>query len=517
MPFYKVVVKSEVPQADASKIINDGSSGPLNRISMLYMADLVRQLSEISEYTANMMEELDGLASKVQNRVARLGSRTQAVASRLSSVQEQCNESLSTFQWEESNPWVASNRQDSALFTRSSLNKNTQNMFDRIPAPPNLAIFDEYKDPDKPPCAQLFSDPNFFFNRWTQIQEERDAERRLKKKHKKKKRKEDVGTQRRKVREVKVKRYNNMGELIVEEDGQIDELHMQPESMPAKPVYMPPPPPANALKPASAPPPAPGGPPASAPPPIPGVARPPSHGPPPPPGQPQSAPLPPVGMPPPPPPSSALKTPTGIPPPPPSSLPPPPPPQLQCPSTDMPLPPPANSGDDGNNDDDYSYDDSAAPLPPPLMDGAMPPPPPSISSMGSAPPPPPSLPIILPNAAPAAPPAPPMPQENILPPPPIPSSGGLGAALSQMIKADANQTEPVSLARGQDLLTAIREGKKLKQISKPVEQSATTKRAQSVSNATGGVAAILARRMAMEESDSDDDDDDDYDEGEWSD
>ena len=64
--------------------------------------------------------------------------------------------------------------------------------------------------------ARYYTDPDYFFLRWKEIQESRERERKQKKRGKKKK--DKVGAQgTRSVRQVAVRRYNQDGELIVEE------------------------------------------------------------------------------------------------------------------------------------------------------------------------------------------------------------------------------------------------------------------------------------------------------------
>ena len=60
---------------------------------------------------------------------------------------------------------------------------------------------------------QLYSDPDYFFLRWKEIQEIRERERKQKRRGKKKKERV-VGQTARSVRQVAVRRYNQDGELI---------------------------------------------------------------------------------------------------------------------------------------------------------------------------------------------------------------------------------------------------------------------------------------------------------------
>lgn len=98
----------------------------------------------------------------------------------------------------------------------------------------------------------------------------------------------------------------------------------------------------------------------------------------------------------------------------------------------------------------------------------------------AAPPPPPPPPTLLSSIAPAG------------------GLGGLGALLSSVVlKTTESGSKQQSAAQGQDLLTQIREGKKLRKVQEPMETRRNTSSATDKS-----VAAILMRRFALEASDS---------------
>eukprot|EP01147_Barroeca_monosierra_P004328 gene4328-6632_t len=436
----------------------------------LMMASLVRQLGEVSAFAANLMTE----------------------------VESRCSKSLRTFDWQEGKPWVAKRRMDAMLFTKDRENPTVRATVEKAKPTPSLEVFDEFRDPMKPPCLKLYTDLDFFFNRWRALQEKQQKETRDKKKRRRKKKKttrSDTLRKARLVRAVKVKRYNkDTGEAIIEDESkyrkpiQPDDVDV-PELAPPKPTNAPPPAPLN----------------------QPPVQKP-GHAPPPPPVKPNAPPPPPppTAVPPPPPPYSGIKP----------SL-----PVTKQDDDSFPLPPPSENESNFDNLNEVTAPASAPPPPPhppstvPTSfsdndDEELPVPPPPTTEMPpvGAPPSPPSLSSpMFGNDAPAPPPPPPPPVTSAPPPPPpppLPTQGGLGDVLKSMVSSEQSQQQS-SVAEGQDLMAQILEGKKLRKVEQPDDY----RRTSNSSSMGDTVQAILMRRMAMQLQESSDEDTEDSDWG----
>eukprot|EP00043_Microstomoeca_roanoka_P012541 m.121606 g.121606 ORF g.121606 m.121606 type:complete len:514 (+) comp15525_c2_seq2:247-1788(+) len=462
------------------------------------LANLVRELGEVAAFASNIMDDLAGQLVRMNHRLDSLATREKRARSLIPQVQQQCNTSLAVFDWQEGKPWAASIRMDAMLFTKNRQNANVKMSYDKARPTPQLEVFDEFRDPSKPPCLKLYTDLDFFFNRWRSLQEKQQKENKERRKKRRKKRKDEGRSTLRKVRAVKVTKYNkDTGEVIHEDDSKYRKPTQEEEDVfapaPSKPTNAPPPTP-MVEKPAHAPPPPPVKP--SAPPPPPPTAAPP-----PPPtttttgeadeneAQVDDLPLPPPMedfVPPPPPPSGPE---AGLDDGPPMSAPPPPPPNVAAMMGAPPPPPPvALPGLAANNNG-----------PPPM---APPPPPPGQSAAPNQPPPPPP-PVDQPTAGPQLappPPPPPMPANTPAPPPPPPlPTGGLGAVLKSIVSSDA--APKASAAEGQDLMAQILKGKQLRRVEQPEPES---RRSSSSSSMGDTVQAILLRRMAMQLQESSD-------------
>merc|ERR1719235_3025407 len=167
-------------------------------------------------------------------RLENIRSREKRAWSRVKEVQDKCNKSLGVFDWQEGTPWNAKAPMDAMLFTKGSANKTVKTAYSKARPTPALSVFDEFRDPTKPPCLKLYSDLDFFFNRWRSLQEKQQRENKEKRKRRKKKKKTRSATQR-KVRAVKVKKYNKDGELIVEDESKYRKPKQEEEAETATP------------------------------------------------------------------------------------------------------------------------------------------------------------------------------------------------------------------------------------------------------------------------------------------
>merc|ERR1719197_2303261 len=65
------------------------------------MAGLVRQLSQVSAYAADIMDNLSSDLTRMGQRLENIRSREKRAWSRVKEVQDQCNKSLGVFDWQE--------------------------------------------------------------------------------------------------------------------------------------------------------------------------------------------------------------------------------------------------------------------------------------------------------------------------------------------------------------------------------------------------------------------------------
>eukprot|EP00039_Didymoeca_costata_P025503 m.13630 g.13630 ORF g.13630 m.13630 type:complete len:467 (+) comp4888_c0_seq1:110-1510(+) len=460
-----VVKRSVEPVALCRQPLDTRCADDLQAVNVNALAGLLRQL-------ANLAKHADDIFGELIEESKALEGRAQDVNRRVSTIKEGITKlpppaiitNLQDILLSEDNfRWPG--KVDQQIISRMSLPVPVLELHQRCQPPPALDLMNPYRQDNKI-SLKFYTDPDYFFRLWLEEMRAQESDFKKAKKKKKKAKKAGAGAGgKKRVAKVTKKEYSAMGaEFAAEKKNQgTPPSQRRPVSThsqaPSKPNVAPPPPPS---KPNAAPPPPPPG--GSAPPP-------PGGAPPPPPG---SAPPPPPGGAPPPPPGSA-------PPGPPGGAPPPPPPMGGKPALT------STEGEYMDVEEENIYGSTGIGNGPPPT--GIPPPPPG----GAAPPPPPPMPA---GGIPDAPPAPPAgaPPPPGPPPPPMP--------------ATTAQPEQKGMAHANDLLSAIRQGKKLNKV-------AETRGRTDSKDAGSDVAAILMRRMAMEMSDSEDDDDDDSDE--WSD
>lgn len=481
-----LVTRNIEPRHVCRQTIPSNIRSELECVTNISLANIIRQLGSLSKYAEDVFEELFVQAGAFAVRVNTLGERVDRLQVKVTQLDPK-EEEVSLQAITTRKAFRSSLTQDQQLFTRPSLPAPVQDTYTICDPPPPLNYLSKYRDDGKE-ALKFYTDPSYFFDLWKEkmLQDTKDIMKE-KRKHRREK-KDHVNARTSNPRKVKTRKdeweRRKMGEEFVVPNSEFmnsseglngsiasgegyNDLEMSTNSYsydPGSPLPplsddLPPPPPDMAYDGQF-------GAPSQKrtsvlspnhPPPAPPMASPPA-------ARPNLAP--PPAPPPPPPPGM------GIPPPPPGFEAPPSPPPMTSSPTAFPAPP--------------------APPPPPMA-AAMPPPPPP-APMGGGPPPPPP---------PPPPPGPPPPSFNGPAVPPPPSGGGLAAP-----PKPAPAPEPVSDARS-DLLQAIRQGFNLRKVEAQREQEKKV-------DTGNDVAAILARRIAVECSDSEDDSSE-FDDDDWSD
>lgn len=480
-----LVTRNIEPRHICRQTIPSNIRSELECVTNISLANIIRQLGSLSKYAEDVFGELFVQAGAFAVRVNTLGERVDRLQVKVTQLDPK-EEEVSLQAITTRKAFRSSLTQDQQLFTRPSLPAPVQDTYIISDPPPPLNYLSKYREDGKE-ALKFYTDPSYFFDLWKEkmLQDTKDIMKE-KRKHRREK-KDHVNARTLNPRKVKTRKdeweRRKMGEEFVvpksdfmnsseglngsiASDQGYNDLELSTNSYsydPASPL----PPPSDDLPP---------------PPPdmtydgqlgAPSQKRTsvlsPTHPPP----------APPMGSPPTARPS--LSPPPAPPPPPPPGMDMPPPPGFDAP----PSPPPMTSSPTAF---------PAPPAPPPLpMTSAIPPPPPPAPASGGPPPPPP----------PPPPPGPPPPSFNGPAAPPPPSGGGLAPT-----PKPAPAPEPVSDARS-DLLQAIRQGFNLRKVEAQREQEKKV-------DTGNDVAAILARRIAVECSDSEDDSSE-FDDDEWSD
>uniref|UniRef100_A0A8C6WKX6 Wiskott-Aldrich syndrome protein family member n=1 Tax=Neogobius melanostomus TaxID=47308 RepID=A0A8C6WKX6_9GOBI len=480
-----LVTRNIEPRHMCRQTIPSNIRSELECVTNISLANIIRQLGSLSKCAEDVFGGLFVQAEAFAVRVNTLGERVDRLQVKVTQLDPK-EEEVSLQAITTRKAFRSSLTQDQQLFTRPSLPVTVQDTYSIADPPPPLNYLSKYRDDGKE-ALKFYTDPSYFFDLWKEkmLQDTKDIMKE-KRKHRREK-KDHVNARTLNIRKVKTRKDEwerlKMGQEFVEPKSDLmnsseclngsiasgdgyNDLEMSTNSYSYEPGS-PLPPPSDDL-----PPPPPDmaydgqfGAPSqkrtsvlspSHPPPAPPMASPPAT-------RPNLSPPP---APPPPPPSGM-----GIPPPPPGfEVPPSPPPMTSSPNA-YPAPPAS---------------------PPPPMASVIPPPPPPAPVGGGPPPPPP----------PPPPPGPPPPSFNGPAVPPPPFGGGLAPTLKP-----APAPEPVSDARS-DLLQAIRQGFNLRKTEAEREQEKKV-------DTGNDVAAILARRIAVECSDSEDDSSE-FDDDDWS-
>ncbi|EGD73332.1 hypothetical protein PTSG_12248 [Salpingoeca rosetta] len=479
----------------------------LEAASVQSMSNLIRQLSDVARHAHEMFTALHKDLEQLNERAKRTRDRIGGIAHAVVRRTDDAAPTLGAAQ-----AFQRSYELDQAIISRTPLPTSLKALFDKCEAPPGLNSLTRFR-PDGVQALTMYTDPKFFRRLWIEKMM-KDAKAQMEKRKRKKKRhkRSETRASHREVAKVQKKKYNAMGAEFQQQQQQQPQYRGKTRTAttssrrPTKPSSAPPPPP---QKPANAPPPPPSKPANAPPPPPPGTAKPTSAPPPPPPSAKPNAnasalvPSMPA-MPPPPPPATdheqdeeSATSPAQTPPSPPpavSGLPPPPPPPATA----------AATATNGSTEDDGPAHAALAQLAqliapkaerPDAPPAQMPPPPPppaaSIPNGDAGVPdmPPPPPPPVHPSATDAAPSSAPPP-----PPPPMPANAGAPPPPPPPMPS-APLTEDAGVAGGNGLLDAIK-NKRLRKVEKEEKD-----RTQSFNMGTD-VAAILARRMALEMSDT---------------
>lgn len=462
----------------------------LEAVCVNSLAGLTRQLGSLSQHANAIFSEILVESMSISRRVSIVKQRAASIQVALDKLEYKKADLTPVMQ---TTAFRRKEVTEQQVISRASVPAPILEEYKRCESSPALNEMDPYRDDGKV-SLEFFTEPGYFFRMWVEkMKKETDnkSQQKVEKRRKKKKNhvtKSNAPSERKKVDRVKKKEYSAMGAEFAVTPSAAPAVGGALAAAPSTPLSKPdaPPPPIPA-KPQSAPPPPPSKPNLPPPPPPSGSGDGPSlHSPP-------SAPPPPL-------PPSISTTATTAPP-------------MHAPPIHAPpsFPPPPVHGDSGPDfakhnalqfvDDENTYAEVDEPVVVAPPSFAPPPPPPAAPAMSSE--------AIYGNSnqpahhtphhnpAPGMPPPPPPPAFHAPPPPPgVPHDLGVG------VKNAGNTS-------GNDLLDAIL-NKRLRSVTREERTQSTMSSWKERSD----VAAILARRMAVEESESDGDSDSEED---WSD
>jgi hypothetical protein len=424
------------------------------KTNLIQLTQILGQLSQISQYANELFSGLIKQSNDTFERINNIKTRINNLNANINQVDKKMGMMKVSII---PNPELIEFKPqefvpEADLFTKQSESFAINEAYQKCKDIPNFSEIDKFRTDGKK-CAKLYSDPDFFLEQWKDVMN-RDIEARKKKKEERKKDKIKVKKEKKQIRELSKKQYNSDGEVINQE--RLSEYRKsklsQPDSVITESVT-----PMTMDIPSMMAPPAPSAPTmvSNAPPP-PAMPSVPAAPPVPLPFMPQQPQMGSIGQIPPPLPSMGI-----------SSIPP------------MPMPTPVGSN-------------APPPPPPPAVSTAPPPPPPPAMTATNAPPPP--------------------------PPPAAPSGGGLPTINANALQnvqlrsaSAAPAPAPAPTNTRDDLLSNIKMGGfKLRK----VEVNEKRKPNDDLEG-RDDVAALLIRRVALEDSDSEseesDSDSDDWD------
>jgi WAS family protein 2 len=181
-------------------------------VHLIQLTKIIEQLSEFSLYAHEVFNDLAKASASVDTRLKSMQGRMESVKRVLPLVEKKMVADLSLTDRPD---WKAPPMMEQQLFLKGSANPSVEQVYNECFPVPNLAVLDKFRE-DGQTCMKFFSYPQFFMEQWKLLMEKEQQQRKLKKKGKKKVDKKKAI----KVSEVKVKRYNKMGELILDEPNQ---------------------------------------------------------------------------------------------------------------------------------------------------------------------------------------------------------------------------------------------------------------------------------------------------------
>ncbi|OON18340.1 hypothetical protein X801_05806 [Opisthorchis viverrini] len=139
----------------------------LEFVSNATLCNLMRQLASISQLATNMFEELTSELSNLAERTMRLQNRLVTLQADVQSMQAGDEDLTANTPPVQLAPFTSKKPADSRVLSRHTIPPSMRACYDRADAPPPLEQMDELRD-DNRVSMKLFSDPDFFFDLWSQ-------------------------------------------------------------------------------------------------------------------------------------------------------------------------------------------------------------------------------------------------------------------------------------------------------------------------------------------------------------
>ncbi|CAH1798507.1 unnamed protein product [Owenia fusiformis] len=226
MPLVKRVVE---PSHLSRGIVAKGIQNELECVTNNTLANVIRQLSNLSDQAEDIFGELSKDANSFFNRANRLQDRIDRLKVKVTQLDSNVEEvSLQDINLRK--PFRATPSQDQQVLIRQTMPVALQETYQQCDPPPALAKLDVFREDGKS-SMKFYTDPKYFFQLWvSEMQKDTEHQRKEIKKKRDKKRPRSGGRGERVVREAhRQKDWQKlaMGQEFVPREQQRQMLHQQ--------------------------------------------------------------------------------------------------------------------------------------------------------------------------------------------------------------------------------------------------------------------------------------------------
>ncbi|KAF8568829.1 Wiskott-Aldrich syndrome protein family member 3 [Paragonimus westermani] len=164
MPLPKHTVQ---PVRVSQVAIPDHVENELEFVANATLCNLMRQMASISQLATNMFEELTAELSSLAERAMRLQNRLTSLHEDVQAMQKGDEDLTANVPLVQLAPFTSKKPADSRVLSRNTIPPSMRACYDRAEPAPPLQQMDELRD-DKRISMKLYSDPDFFFDLWSQ-------------------------------------------------------------------------------------------------------------------------------------------------------------------------------------------------------------------------------------------------------------------------------------------------------------------------------------------------------------
>jgi len=226
----RVIAPHSIP-TDAYK---DQKEIVLESVAAYKMVNLLSQISQLSEFAADIFDSLYKEAGYSSQRVSLLGSRIHSMDVAVPNIEKVFASNPPTYFYQSARgrAWARQDYFAQSLFDPRTQPSPIQKARALASPPPNVSLLDALS---KKSCLRDYSNPLFFFEQWVIAEEERqkkliEENRNKKKDQKGKKKKKKVVKE---VQKVQIKTFSAMGaEFAPTQQQQQQQQHSEPKSRP---------------------------------------------------------------------------------------------------------------------------------------------------------------------------------------------------------------------------------------------------------------------------------------------